>query len=637
DHGKTALVKALSGIDCDTLAEEKLRGITINLGFAHLKLPDGTTLGIVDVPGHQRFVRNMVAGAAGIDMVLLVVAADDGVMPQTAEHLHIARLLGVAAGLTALTKIDLVDDELRELALEDIKALSQGTFLEGSPVVPVSATTGEGIEELKATLAEAAALVKGRPHGDLFRMPVDRSFTIKGAGTVVTGTTHSGVVKVDDEVQVMPGGKRARVRSLQAHGQQVESAGPGRRTAINLAGLERDEVQRGDVLTAPGSLLATAILDARVEMLPARSAERAAGTLLRPLRRGSWLALHIGTAEVGAKLVPLEADVVSAGQQAVVQLRLSREVAIAPGDRFILRSPSADATIGGGVVLDAHPTVHRRRRAEAAKQLGRLLDASSAAALSHEITKSPYGLDRSEATKLLSLSANALDEAFAELRESGADIREHRDGRQVFLTLPANRERIISAAFSALAAYHDEHPLQRKGMSLKELSQAIGVGKHVSGEVLKATLEEAVADGPLAKVADTYALPAHSPKLGEKDKKAIEVITRRLEASITADQPDEFMAEVPLAKARARQVLDHLVEEGAVVVAPGGLCFGTGQVEKARQAVLEYLGSGEDGITVGQFSKLIGSTRKYSIPLLQLFEQDGMLVRKGDIRVLKKG
>jgi selenocysteine-specific elongation factor len=653
DHGKTSLVRALTGTDTDRLAEEKARGITIDLGFATWRLPDGTQLGVIDVPGHRRFIRNMVAGAAGIDLVMLVVAADDGVMPQTIEHLQIARLLGVHHGLVALTKADMVDADLLELARTDVESLTRGTFLDGAPIVPVSSVTGAGLDLLTAEVMRAAAAV-ALPHSDApLRMPIDRAFTIRGAGTVVTGTIHSGTVHEGDELAVMPGGKRVRVRGLQLHGATVSAIGPRHRAAINLVGVEKDELRRGDVLAAGDSLVPTDLLDARIELLPGK---------LRPLRSGTWVELHIGTAEVGARVVLLSGDAVAAGTEALVQLKLEDQVACAAGDRFILRGSTGEHTIGGGVVLDAHPTVHRRSRERVAGELERLqvgqtlLSASlpespsqtgvsappTIQILAHEVAKAPYGITRADALRLLSIGETALDEAIGSLKAKG--LLTHSDGRGVFLTLPENLARILSAVEKSLAQYHAQHPLRRRGLTSAEALQAVSHTAKIPAGALQAALDSGVEVGRLKQIDDTYALASHAPKINAREEQAAGKIAAELAASLAPEQPDELAPTLGLAKDRLRHVMDYLLEEKQAVLAPGGVFFGSQQVEAARRKVRDYLkGAGPSarppsvsgGITVSEFNALLGTTRKYGIPLLQLLENEGMLVRDGDVRRLK--
>lgn len=625
DHGKTSLVKALTGVDTDRFIEEKQRGITIDIGFARYSTPGGVTFGIVDVPGHAKFIRNMVAGAIGIDLVMLVVAADDGVMPQTIEHLHIAGFLGVQTGLIALTKCDVVDEDTLELAAAEVKELVEPTFLAGCPVIPVSSVTKTGLDELAKALEKQAEKVGTVRSGDRFRMPVDRSFSIKGAGTVVTGTVIAGNVKVDDELQVMPSGKKGRVRSIQIHGENVNETGPGHRTAINLAGVDKDEIQRGDVVVEPDSISATYMFDAEVELLP--------GTY-SPLHSGSEAQMHIGTAELTAKVHPLDAEHLLPGTTAMVQFRLAQELPLAVGDRFILRSSSSLMTIGGGKVLDAHPTKHKRRRATASEKLSVLTGIESWRTLVHEIEKAPFGIDRHKLPRLLNLSEAALGSAIEGAKREAGGLVEHIGGQQVTLTMPVNRERVVKALVDAIGVYHKAHPLVARGLGLKELSKSLGSGNICAAPALaKFCSAAAVEQGLLVEQGESFALPGHEVKLSARDTKAVELISKRLNHSVTAEQPEEFISELNVDKARLRDLVDHLIEAGEIVRSPGKLLFGSEIVKETYASLQAHLADG-GGVTVGDFSKLTGSSRKYSIPLLQLLEQDGMLIRDGDLRKL---
>src|SRR5207253_10640541 len=351
DHGKSTLVTALTGIDPDRLAEEKRRGMTIDLGFAHMTLPSGREIGIVDVPGHARFMRNMLAGAQGLDAVVLVVAADEGVMPQTREHLEILDLLEVRRGLVVLTKVDLVDSDWLELVQAEVIAALEGTSLEGSAVIPVSAQTGHGLSELAEALDGLLEGSQPRPDLGRPRLPIDRVFTISGFGTVVTGTLVDGSIKVGDEMQTMPGGRLVRVRGLQRHNQKVESVGPGSRVAANLSGADKNELSRGDVLANPGTIQPVRRIDATLRVVTSAS---------HAVRHGSELLLHTGTAEVGCRVIMLDADEIGPGAEGRVQLYLDRPIAAAVHDRFVLRVPSPATTIAGGSFIDVAPRKHRR-------------------------------------------------------------------------------------------------------------------------------------------------------------------------------------------------------------------------------------------------------------------------------------
>ncbi|HEU5393646.1 MAG TPA: selenocysteine-specific translation elongation factor, partial [Candidatus Methylomirabilis sp.] len=369
DHGKTSLVKALTGIDTDRLKEEKERGISIELGFAHLTLASGLRLGIVDVPGHERFVKTMLAGVGGIDLVVLVIAADEGIMPQTREHLHICRLLQIPRGLVALTKRDLVDPDWLEMVAEEIRIFLKGTFLEGAPILPVSATTGAGLEALKAALAAVAAETEPKRVEGIFRLPIDRVFTMRGFGTVITGTLLAGSLKIGDEVAVLPEGARSRVRRLQVHGETVEQAFAGQRTAVNLPGVEVSGIARGSLLCFPGALHPSIAMDASLTLL---------ADAPRPLKNRSRVRFHLGTSELLARVVLLDREELEPGQSAYVHYRLESPGAALPQDRYVIRSYSPAVTIGGGIILDPAPPERRRKRQEILDHL-RVLEQGSPA------------------------------------------------------------------------------------------------------------------------------------------------------------------------------------------------------------------------------------------------------------------
>src|SRR3989441_1209921 len=377
DHGRTALVRALTGIDTDRLPEEKARGITIDIGFAYLEEPDGLMIEIVDVPGHERFVKNMLAGVGGIDLAMLVVAADEGVMPQTREHLAICSLLHIKSGLCVLTKRDLAEADWIELVRDDLAALVRGTFLEGAPIVAASAKTGEGLPELRATLAGLARRVPPKASGRLPRLPIDRVFTVKGFGTVVTGTLTEGRLRVDDRVEVYPRGIQAKIRGLQAHGHPVGEARAGQRTAVNLQGVERTALERGDVLGAPGPLLSSPLVDGTLELLPAAP---------RPLKARDRVRFHAGTSEIMARVLLLDRTELAPGESTYARFRLERGLVALPGDRFVIRSYSPMITIGGGTLLDVSPPRFKRKAPALLAHL-RLLEGGSDAEALEELVR----------------------------------------------------------------------------------------------------------------------------------------------------------------------------------------------------------------------------------------------------------
>ncbi len=480
DHGKSALVRALTGTDPDRLPEEKERGVTIELGFAQLQLPSGRTMGVVDVPGHERFVRQMVAGATGIDVVLLVVAADDGVMPQTREHLAIIDLLGVPKGVVALTKSDLADEDWIELVAEDIRTLIEGTSIDGAPIVPVSSRTGAGLPELLAAIDEVADEAASR-HAELpLRLPVDRVFTIAGAGTVVTGTMWSGSAVRDQLVELYPSGKRGRIRSVQMHGAQVEKAGAGNRVALNIAGLDRDEIERGDIVAEPGSLSTTDRFDAYVTYLASEE---------KPLESGTRVHVHHGTREVLGRVLFMDAPLLQPGERGLAQIRLEEPLAPRYDDRFIIRSYSPMWTIGGGVVLDVLPP----RRTTLRPHERELLEALRA----HDLSSAALGLLAARAIPMTSAQvAQALGVPRAGVASdlNQAALERLKVGSDTYYVTAEALEAHLQAAERELLAYHDANP-NATGLGIAALRDK--VDRRLEPKVFDALLALAVERGTI--------------------------------------------------------------------------------------------------------------------------------------------
>src|SRR5919202_1755413 len=502
DHGKTTLVRALTGVDADRLPEEKRRGITIDLGFAELDLGD-VRVGFVDVPGHERFVKNMLAGAHGIDLVALVIAADEGVMPQTREHFDICRLLGVRAGIVVLTKADAVDEELLELVRAEAEELVAGSFLEGAAVVAASARTGEGVEELKARLREAALAAPARDSETVTRLPIDRSFTMRGFGAVVTGTLVAGEIKEGQELELLPAGARVRVRGVQVHGSAVKTAKAGQRTAVNLGGVEASGVERGMVLAPAGRLAATQIVDARVTVLKDAP---------RPLKTRQRVRVHHGTAEVLARAVVLEGPgEVAPGAAGVVQLRLESPIVALPGDRFILRTYSPPQTFAGGEVLDAHAPKHRGRERAAARERLKALDgAGRAARLAYFVgSAGERGLRRAEAAARTGWRDDVLEAALSEALGRGAVVEAEGvlAAREVF-------ERFLRAAVEEVEAHHRREPLSR-GLARETLRERVFA--RAAPELFRAALGRAEAEGSLVAERELVRARGHSLELSPAD------------------------------------------------------------------------------------------------------------------------
>ncbi len=618
DHGKTALIKALTGIDTDTLPQEKDRGVTIDIGFAYWK--DQVT--IIDVPGHERFVKNMVTGVCSVDLALFVVAADDGAMPQTREHLGILNFLGVRRGVVALNKVDLVEPDWAELVEEDLRDLFKGTFLDGAPIVPVSAATGEGIETLRTLLEEEIGKVETRPDGGVFRLPVDRVFSVRGFGTVVTGTVLSGQVRVKDVVMLQPADQAVRVRGVQVHGRGVETALVGHRAAVNLADVEVDQVARGDLLAQQGYFSSTYMLDARLRLLKDAPAS---------LKNRARVHLHLGPRDVLARVVLLEADELRPGESQLVQFRLEGRGVAARGDRFVIRRYSPVQTLGGGVVLDAQPVKHRRFREDTLERLrgsevedptrvlGLRLKAAGFRANSARDLAAALGLSLSETNDRLQ---GLLDdgEAFG-FRHAGEAVYVHTDSWQSLLT------RITEA----LSTYHQANPL-RAGVSHNELRPRVE-GKPPAG-FFEHAIDHLLSEKVLASVGPLLRLAEHRIRFSEDQGRIREEILDLLRAARAAP-PDLNEIGVHLAQdaAEVHAVAAAMQAMGEIVRLDENLVFLPRTLEEIEQGLDGYLQRNRE-MSVSAFRDLVGTTRKYAVPLLNYFDNKGVTVRKGDVRVL---
>jgi selenocysteine-specific elongation factor len=600
DHGKSTLITALTGVDPDRLAEEKRRGMTIDLGFGHLRLPSGREVGIVDVPGHARFIRNMLAGVHGLDAVILVVAADEGVRPQTREHLEIVDLLEVRRGVVALTKIDLVDAEWLEMVTSEVASALEDTSLAGARIVPVSAVERRGLGELTAALD--AVLAEAEPRSDLGRprLPIDRAFTMSGFGTVVTGTLVDGSLSVGQELEVTPGGRVVRIRGLQQHNRKVEVATPGSRAAVNIAGAEKHEVERGDVLAPPGTLPATRRVDARVRVLAGAA---------RPLRHGAELTLHTGAVEVGARAIVLEGDSIAAGADGWVQLYLDRPVAVAAGDRFVLRVPSPSLTLAGGRFADVAPRKHPRHDATVRASLERR---AAGNVLQEELRKYPRGVTAAALLKA-TLSADA-DAGALDARRSGDWIwaREH-------------WEVIGERAKAELAGYHSAHPL-RAGMAREELRSRAGIPPAAFAAALRALVE----DGVVVERGSEVALPDHQAALEEGDGPA----GRLIELLATNPFAPPSLAEAMQRSGASTEVVRALERRGDVVRLSDDVAFTRDAYERAVGLVKEMVAA-SGSVTVAQLRDRMGASRRPVLALLEHLDAERLTRRVGDARVLR--
>ncbi len=623
DHGKTALIKALTATDTDRLPEEKKRGITIDLGFAELQL-GGHRIGFVDVPGHERFVKNMLAGASGIDLVLLIIAADESVMPQTREHFDICRLLGVESGLVVLTKVDLVDGELLDLVRLETAELVKGSFLETARFIAVSSKTGNGIDELKAAIVESSWGIRPRSDHLVTRLPIDRSFVVKGFGNVVTGTLASGSINEADELVLMPLGRRARVRGLQTHGKQVKIAVAGQRAAVNLAGIGHDEIERGMTLCQSGSVLPAQMFDARVEVL-AHAA--------KPLRSRQRVRLHIGTAEVLARVhVINKSGEIRQGDTDLAQLRLEFPVIAIPGDRFILRSYSPQVSIAGGVVLDNFPKKHRKRETEDARHfLSALAEA---------------GEDRGE---MIDLIVKASGENGLWLK----DLQTRTGWTNNVIEKAINGERVIDAGgvyinyeyfdrlktktLKEITDYHKSAPLS-EGLPRETLREKIFL--HKPAEVFKAVIASLERDGSITPESDLIRSRSHSQTFTNDEQLVLTAIRSIfLKAGLEVPKLDEALSAAiggtKLPREHARKLAQILMNSGEIIKVTDDLYFASAAVTALIEKLRAHAASGADrSIDVSKFKDIAGVSRKYAIPLLEYFDRTKVTLRSGDRRVI---
>ena len=612
DHGKSALVQALTGIDPDRLQEEKDRGMTIDLGFAWLRLPAGGEVSIVDVPGHERFIKNMLAGVGGIDLALLVIAADEGVMPQTREHLAILDLLGVERGVLALTKSDLVDDaDLLDLVAAEVEEVVKGTLLAGSPLVRCSARTGAGLDELLRVIE--ARLAETPPKRDLGRprLPIDRVFTVAGFGTVVTGTLIDGALATGQEVEVLPasvGGHatalRSRIRGLQTHRSRVETALPGTRTAANLTGLEPAQLWRGQVVTTPGWLQPSLAVDVRLRTLAA---------LRRPLRHNLNVTFHSYAAETPARLRLLEADEARPGEEVWAQLRLGRPVALLQGDRYVIRD--ANDTLGGGVIVDAQPRRHPRRRAGVIDELERRRNGDPADLLLTAIA-ALEPVDPAAAVVRTELDTATAAAALDRLIAAGRVVPLV-DGGSVMSR--AGFDALARRAVAAVTAYLKEHPL-RFGLAKEELRGRLGQEQRFFAGVLV----RLTGNGLLVERGRLVSLPGWTPRLTPAQQSAGDAYRKALAAAPFAP-PTEPRPDADL--------LAYLIESGAVVDVGGGVVFDATAYRRLVEDVIGLL-EAQGTITLAAVRDRFGTSRRYAQALLEHLDEQRITVRRGDERVL---
>jgi len=621
DHGKTSLIKALTGIDTDRLKEEKERGITIELGFAHLELPGGKLLGIVDVPGHEKFIKNMVAGATGIDLVALVIAADEGVMPQTREHLDICELLKIRHGLIIMTKIDMVDSDWLELVREDITEYMAATFLADAPIVEVSSVTGEGLKELIQILDKLVQNIPERDLGHFFRLPIDRVFSMKGFGTVITGTTISGEIRTGDEITIYPLGINSKIRGLQVHNREVNEIRAGLRTAVNLQGIERAKIKRGNILASRDSLRTTYMVDVSLDLLSSAP---------RKLKNRAKVRFHSGTSEIISTVVLLDRDELEPGETCFAQIRLNEPTALLRDDRYVLRSYSPVRTIGGGRTLNALPRKKKRFSEAVLSEMKLLFTRDLNEIIEYFVSSGRFrGVEQEELPFLTNTSKKRLDEALKVLKAQQRIILYDKE-RGVLIHadfLKKARDEILDT----LTRYHKKFPL-KEGLVKEELrSRTAGAD---NTKLFNHLVLQLAREGIIVQNKEIVRLKDHQVTLAQDQ----EEIRRELGKIYTESglQPPYFQEiKEKFPGNTGAEVLEVMVKEGDILKVKEDLYFHRKAIDGLKSELIAFLKNNGE-ITTPQFKEMTGASRKYTIPLIEYFDRTQITVRVGDTRVLRK-
>lgn len=628
DHGKTSLIRALTGIETDRLKEEKARGITIELGFAFLDLPCGHRLGIVDVPGHEKFIRNMVAGAAGMDMVAFIIAADEGIMPQTSEHFDICRLLDVKDGLIILTKKDMVEEDWLEMVQDEVREFFSGSFLEDAPMLVVSSTTGEGIDEVKNILDQKVKTINFQEEFGPFRLAVDRVFSMKGFGTVITGTSLSGRITVGEDLMFYPGKLLARIRGIQVHGKDQDVVEAGHRTAINLQGIEKEEINRGDLAATPDSMVPSTLLDADLHYLATNAKE---------LKNRTQVRVHVGTKEIVGRIVLMEVDVVQPGQNANIQIILQEAAAVWPGDRFVLRSYSPIATIGGGMILNNAPPKRKRTVERDRKR-------------NHEIF-SLYKADGVEEKMLLFLQESGFQGITAEQLSTRLGVFGKKLKKQLqqpistgkILVVESESQRLVAAPVVAqlgqtiltlLEQYHQDNPL-KSGLAREELRSQLR--PRVDQKLFQYTLNTLIKKNLIVQEGAVVHMTGHEVTL-QMDEQEMQKKIGNLYKKAGLKPPnfkDVLATFSEFSEQQIRQIIDLLLQKGTLVKINESLFFHADELEQLGKQVTDFI-SHEGEIDAPRFKDMTGLTRKFSIPLLEYFDKIKLTIRVGDKRILRK-
>lgn len=624
DHGKTSLVKALTGIDTDRLKEEKERGITIDIGFANLILPSGHLISIVDVPGHEKFIRNMVAGASGIDLVMLVISADEGVMPQTREHLEICEFLGIKSGFVVLTKVDLVDEEWLEFVREEVKEFLKGTFLEGAPIIPFSAVTLQGKEEIIKVLEELAERIFTKDLEQPFRMPIDGVFSIKGFGLIVRGTALSGEVRLNQELMLYPQKRMVKVRNIQVHGVNREKAQAGMRVALNITGVEKEEVSRGDVIAEPGVLEPSQWLDVKIKTIR---------DLDPPLKNFENLQVYIGTAEVIAKLILFVRERLEAGEEDVAQLFLREPIVCWRGDRFILRRPGTNRTVAGGFILNPLSSRRKRTKPWEKKELELLASENISELVLHLLNKrGALGLSKNLLALSLSIFGPRLE---VELNKIKDKLTELRQGEETIIVTREVLENLKQEILTRLKKYHESNPFS-PGLSKEALKARLTM--EAREIVFERALEELIQEKKIIRDRELYCL-SEFRGLTSSDIEDLkwQIEQKFLKEGLTPRDFEEILLDFKENYQAVTELIKILLREGKLVKITEKLVYHRQIIEDVKNRVMEFFKKKSE-LTISDFRSLLGDgiSRKYLIPLLEYLDKEKITLRIGDKRVLRK-
>ncbi len=622
DHGKTSLIEALTGFNCDTHKEEKERGLTINLGFTHLNLPSGNSVGIIDVPGHADFIKNMISGVSGIDFVLFVISADEGIMPQTIEHFKIMKLLNIKHGLIALTKIDMVDKDLQMLAEEEIKEFTKGGFLENSPIIPVSAKTKDGIDKLILAIDKIFPTIKNKDSNGIFRMYIDRVFIKEGSGTILTGSVLSGKINDMSALYLLPGTDSYRIRKLEKHDQKVAEISAGDRAAINLVGIKKDQIKKGMMLSDK-YIETTKLIDVKLEIFAEDFS----------LKLWSQVIFLSGTIRIIAKIHLLDKDIIKSNETGLAQVYLSEPVNLMINDKFIIRNSSNEITIGGGQIIDNNPLHHRRRRKDDVELLCKVSTGGLSEKISLEVRKHNFPINYKMVAEKLNISE---EEILNEILSGKIDNVSVYLTQEPILFSKQFEGKIKNKIINIITKHHKLKPLSKFGKNFNELLGLFGNQKDENSKIaLKQILENYKNDGKLIQVENSWCLSSHKIVLSETQKKQIDSIESKLQKSKYSSLTfSEIQSELKISQQELENLLYYLIENEKILRIKDGF-FSKNFIDESKNKLILYFAENQQ-ITISQFRNLINSNRKISLSILEYFDEKKLTIRKGDFRILKK-